>query len=65
MESAIKIGASSTSIKEAKAGIMEILKCASADQSTKVAALEALVNITSVNNTTISGCNFTVEPSKK
>lgn len=55
---AIKIGVSSTALKEARAAIMDILK-AGVEEKTKRVALKTLVQACNVNNTTISNCTFT------
>lgn len=54
----VNVGASPESIMAARAAILDILK-ADADQSTKAVALNALVEVTGIKNTTITNCTFT------
>lgn len=62
--SMVNIGADVLSVKAAGVIIMQILNCKGADQSTKVAAIEALKQLCKVENTTISGCTFTTTQAK-
>ena len=58
----IYIGAKVDAVKEARAAIMDILNSPYVDQGTKIVALESLSAITSVNDSTISNCNFSANP---
>ena len=53
----IKIGADSGSVDAASKAVMEILYCP-AGSAEKIAALESLGRICSVNNSTISHCSI-------
>lgn len=56
----VNIGASPTAIKEARGAINDILRAPHVDNSTKVAALNALNQVCQVNNSTVSGCSITM-----
>lgn len=61
MSNGIQIGAKPQSIREARAGIMEILT-SSTEQKTIRKALDAFLAICEVKNTNVSGCTFTMQP---
>jgi len=49
----IYVGVSKEAVREARLAIMDILKCAAAADAVKLAALDALIKMTGVSNTTI------------
>ena len=53
----IWVGAQKGAVREARKGILKIInsKC---DETTKVAALNAITSAASVNYSTITGCNI-------
>ena len=57
MKSLLTIGVEKTTVLVARQTIMAILH-AKCEEATKREALITLTKITSVNNTAISGCNF-------
>lgn len=57
MAAAIQVGASTETIKNAKAAILEIVKAPCGDK-VKIAALNAFKDSVAVNYTTIEGCSI-------
>jgi hypothetical protein len=55
---AIYIGQDPKSIAEARGAINDILRCALADQTTKVEALKVLGALCSINDASINNCNI-------
>lgn len=54
----ILIGASKESVTEARAAIMDILRCKEVTNQTKRSALQTLGGLCSVSHVTISGCSL-------
>ncbi|KKL49698.1 hypothetical protein LCGC14_2312930 [marine sediment metagenome] len=61
MKNLLSIGVEKSTVLAARQTIMAILN-SKAEEATKREALRTLTKITAVNNTTISGCNFSVIP---
>jgi hypothetical protein len=59
MRALLEIGVNPTAVKEARAAIMDILRCSNAEEETKRHALAVLQEICRVNGTVIKDCTFT------
>lgn len=57
---AMRIGASKETVREARASILAILNAPHVDNTTKVVALQAFQKVCAVENTTITGCTFSM-----
>ena len=58
MDAFISMGVGKDTIQELRKMIMDILNCKTADQETKIRALDVASKVCSVNNITVSECTF-------